>query len=163
MVNPIVRDKDSIQASLLLIELAAYLKQSGKTLLDKLDDVYEHFGFFQTDLEDIDLSSTSGLDKKIMQKLRQLSPDKLKEDGIIKRVDYLFGYETASPENPLNEILPKENVLKFLFEEGNWVCIRLSGTEPKIKIYYESSGKGKEEAAQNMRKIKNWIKKQIDF
>lgn len=163
LVNPVVRDKDSIQASLLLVELATYLKQSGKTLIDKMDDIYKKFGFSQTDLEDIDLSSTSGLDKKIMQKLRELSTDDLKRNGIIKKVDFLLDYESSFLEGNPGIVLPKENVLKFLFDGENWVCIRLSGTEPKIKIYYESSGKDEQTASQNMRTIKKWIKEQINF
>lgn len=136
LIKDFCRDKDAVQASILLCEAAQYYKDHEKTLVDILNELYKKHGF----IEDIQESKTfSGIDAEekingIIDEYRNGNLNELEGRKIIAKEDYLKGirYENGV-ERKLN--LPKSNVIKFFLEDGSWVVIRPSGNEPKIKYY----------------------------
>lgn len=138
LFNPIARDKDGLQAVLLLCEIANQLKQQGQTLGDYLGDIYNEFGVYLEDLISIELV---GVDRKEkLERLFSAFEREFNEDAIV-----IENYETSQAYDVRNDnfeeiMLPKERVIKFRYEDGSWVCIRPSGTEPKMKIYLGVTG-----------------------
>lgn len=141
------RDKDAIVASMLVCEMAAYLKQNGKTILSALDDLYKTYGYYYAYVQSVELEGADAMDKaaKIMSDIRAETPETIggaKVTGVrdyqIKRsVDLITG-ETSDIH------LPKSNVLELLLGEKGSVIVRPSGTEPKVKYYYTVVGDTKE-------------------
>jgi len=121
------RDKDAVGATLLVCEAAAHYKAQGLTLYDVLQNLYKKYGFFLETTESITLKGVEGVEniKKIMANLRQNPPQKINGIGVVEARDYLSGKEK----------LPMSDVLYYALEDKSWVCVRPSGTEPKIKIY----------------------------
>ena len=155
LVQPFVRDKDAIQAVLLLTEVAAHFKSEGKTLYDGLQALYEKYGYF--------------LEKTISVTVQGLEgPDKIKAllDGLRKEVPSNFGgikvsvaqdfavNQQVDAEGVVSEIgLPTSNVLKYILEDGSWIAVRPSGTEPKIKFYMGVKAATQEEAEEKLAKF----------
>ncbi len=136
VIKDFVRDKDSIQALLLISEVANKLLLEGKTLYDKLLDLYSEFGYYIEDLTNIQLEGVIGENriKEIMNYFRLNKPTIINELEVVKVEDY---NKSIKYENNLETVinLPKSNVLKFILIDGSWVALRPSGTEPKLKIY----------------------------
>lgn len=122
------RDKDAVVAAMLICEMAADYKTRGRTLYDGLIDIYKKYGFVKSGLVSKTLQGIDGAGKirAIMQNLRQNSPKNIGEYKVCDTLDYLSGYPG----------MPKSDVLKFFLDKG-WFAVRPSGTEPKIKFYYE--------------------------
>lgn len=158
VVKDFVRDKDSIQALLLLSEVANIGALTGKTLYDYLEYLYSVHGFYKEDLVNFVLEGAAGEAriKEVMDHFRNNKPSDLNGNKVISSEDYL---ESTREENgvvtPL--VLPKSNVLKFVLEDGSWFVLRPSGTEPKLKIYIGVKGTSKEDSS-NLNKV---IKDQI--
>ena len=125
-----VRDKDAVVASCLVAECAAWAADSGKTLYALLQDIYNEFGYYKEVLVSVTKQGKSGLEEiqNIMKRYRQAPPAELAGSRVVKVVDYNKPEETG---------LPKSNVLQFYAEDGTVVSVRPSGTEPKIKFYFE--------------------------
>lgn len=133
LASTFVRDKDAVQIALLTAEMVAYYKEQDKTLLEVLDDLYEKYGYYRESLLSLTFEGVEG-QKKIMEIMgcfRSNPPKKFNGTKVIRVEDYQTGY--ANTFEPLE--LPKANVLKFVLEDGTWICIRPSGTEPKCKFY----------------------------
>lgn len=132
------RDKDAVLASMLICEAAAWYKQQGMTLIDVLESLYQQYGTFKERLESRTLKGKEGMEqiRRIMEDWRSNPPQQVNGVKVTGVLDYLQGIDG----------LPKENVLKFLLEDGSWFCIRPSGTEPKIKIYFAVRGNSHEDA-----------------
>ena len=131
-----VRDKDGVNASLLLCEATCACMERGKTLYDALQRLYRQYGYFKETGLSVVLPGKDGVEKMqaIMAGLRQTPPAELAGLRVTAVRDFLRGVRTeGEKEEPLD--FPKSNVLYFELEGGNWVCIRPSGTEPKIKLY----------------------------
>ena len=126
LVGGHARDKDAVVASALLCEMAAYYKAEGKTLLDVLEALYNEYGFYLDALDSFSFAGMAGEARiaQIMSELRTLGTGFMA--GMTEMTDYLCA-ELG---------LPKADVLKFRFEDGSWIAVRPSGTEPKIKLYY---------------------------
>lgn len=122
-----VRDKDAVNSAMLISEMTGYYKKQGKSLLDVLDDIYKEFGYYSNNVISIVLEGLDGQAKisRIMEYVRNNPLKELNGLKVEKIVDYKFD-ETG---------IPKSNVLKFYFNEGSWLALRPSGTEPKIKLY----------------------------
>ena len=136
VIKDFVRDKDSIQAMLLLSEVANKELVEGRTLYDYLIALYEKHGFYTEDLVNIVLEGEIGEAKikKMISYFRDNKPSKVWELDVVKVEDYLLS--TRYENNKETEILlPKSNVLKFVLSDGSWFVLRPSGTEPKLKIY----------------------------
>ncbi|NMB08462.1 MAG: phospho-sugar mutase [Tissierellia bacterium] len=131
----LVRDKDGVISSMLIAEMAAYYKKQGKTLLDKLEELYKEHGYYLEKLISIVLEGIEGSERigRIMDSFRKEPIKNIDNMKLIKTVDYLYD-ETGEP---------KSNVLKYYFDDGSWYAIRPSGTEPKIKIYIYSKDDNK--------------------
>lgn len=132
-----VRDKDAVSSAMMIVEMAAYYKKHGKTLLDVLNEIYDEFGYYGEKLISVVLEGLDGqaLIGRIMEEFRKNPIKEMGEMKLTNIIDYKFD-ETG---------LPKSNVLKYIFNDGSWYVLRPSGTEPKIKLYIYSVGKGKED------------------
>lgn len=132
------RDKDAVQASLLICEAAAYYKQQGLSLYDVLLELYAQYGYYQEHLESITLKGKDGMEKilAIMNDWRSNPPAEVAGVQVERLLDYAKGIDG----------LPRENVLKFMLADGSWFCLRPSGTEPKIKLYFAVCGQSLEDA-----------------
>ncbi|MGM9551153.1 MAG: phospho-sugar mutase [Clostridia bacterium] len=131
LIAPFVRDKDAVQSSLMLCEAAAFYKAQGKTLYDALNDIYAEFGYYKDHLTSVTIPGEDGAAriKKILSDLR--SNPKSTVYGI--KVKKVQDFSTAEM---IVRGFPKSNVLKYILEDGTWIAIRPSGTEPKCKFYY---------------------------
>lgn len=148
LVGTYARDKDAVVASMLVAQMAADYKKHGKTMYDGLMSLYNQYGYFLQEVVSIVLDGMEGAEKikGIMEKLRAKTPQ---IDGVeINTVlDYSEGLDG----------LPKSNVLKYLLPEKAWFVARPSGTEPKIKIYFEVKGKTYDEAKEKVEKLRDSV------
>ncbi len=136
-----VRDKDGVNASLLIAEAACVCMDEGITLNDRLQQLYERYGYYCERVQSTTLPGKDGLKdmQEIMARLRRQPPTKVGSFAIAAVRDYLSGHRTQGGHaEPLNS--PPSDVLYYELEEGNWLCIRPSGTEPKIKMYVNTRG-----------------------
>lgn len=153
-----VRDKDGVVASMLIAEMFAWYKSRGLTLYDALINLYEKYGYEKEALDSFTLKGKEGIEKiqNAMEHLRNEMPAKFGNTAVKAVRDYKKGIRTdirTGIEKPLS--LPESNVLYFETENDFWFCVRPSGTEPKIKIYYGVSGSSYENsrnALENLRK-----------
>lgn len=137
------RDKDAVVASMVLCEAAAFYKQQGKTLWDAMIDMYEKYGYYKDDVQSVTLKGIEGLEKiqTIMNTLRDNTPAVFGDWTVEKARDYQkdvvvdMASGTTTPTG-----LPKSNVLYYELNDAAWVCVRPSGTEPKVKFYYGVKG-----------------------
>ena len=142
-----VRDKDGVNASLLIAEVAAACKAEGITLYDRVQEIFAKYGYFVEKVVSKTLPGKDGLTrmKEIMKELRANPPKEIGGMKVTAVRDYLKGVRVAEGgEEPTG--LPASDVLYFELEGGCWVCVRPSGTEPKIKLYVNSNAMDKAEA-----------------
>ncbi|MGY3723906.1 phosphoglucomutase [Granulicatella balaenopterae] len=137
LIKPFVRDKDAIQAVLLLTEIAIATKKEGKTLFDRLQDLYEKHGYFAEKTNSIVFPGIEGAEKisNLMINLRENSPQSIGGLEVVKLFDFQKRIATSKSGETEDLVQTKSNVLKFILEDGSWVAARPSGTEPKIKFY----------------------------
>ena len=148
LIGDFVRDKDAVQASVLIAEAAARFKEKGLTLLDGLDALNEEYGYYQEALESITLKGKSGMAEieKIMNYFRSAEFITEFPQSLLVE-DYSTGQILDHATGTTYQLtLPKSNVLKFKTPENLWFCIRPSGTEPKIKFYFGVNGETKAES-----------------
>ena len=135
-----MRDKDAVNAVMLVCELANHLKTQGLTLLDRLNTLYQTYGDFKTYLATYEFPGVEGMNK-IQSIMAMFRSNELKAqiDGVDHIGDYKLGYISyKDKKEPTN--LPISDVIKFFFEDNATITIRPSGTEPKLKIYYFANG-----------------------
>jgi len=164
IVKDFVRDKDSLQACLILSEAANYYKAQGQTLVDVVNELYERYGYYYDLQENITLPGVDGTAriKAIMSGLRENPPRELGGLQVIMSEDYKTQKRrTADREEDISDFVVSD-VLKYFLEAGNWVAVRPSGTEPKCKFYYCVIGKDQAEAKQTTAAIKTDLDKYID-
>ena len=155
LVQPFVRDKDAIQAVLLLTEVAAHFKSEGKTLYDGLQALYEKYGYF---LEKTISVTVQGLEgpakiKALLDVLRKEVPSNFGGIKVALAQDFAVNQQVDA-EGIVSEIgLPTSNVLKYILEDGSWIAVRPSGTEPKIKFYMGVKAATQEEAEEKLAKF----------
>ena len=143
------RDKDAVVASMTLCEAAAYSKTQGKTLWDAMIDMYENYGYYKDDVKAITLKGIEGLEKiqTILETLRADAPKEIGGYKVLKVRDYKKDTITDLADGKVTPTgLPASNVLYYELEDDAWVCVRPSGTEPKVKFYYGIKGTSLEEA-----------------
>lgn len=149
LIGTYARDKDAIVATMALCEAAAYYKTQGKTLWDAMIDMYEKYGYYIDDVKSISLAGIEGLEKiqSIMETLRTDPPKEIAGLTVISVRDYKKNeiVDTRTGEvKPTG--LPSSNVLYYNLTDDAWLCVRPSGTEPKIKFYYGIKGSSMEDA-----------------
>ncbi len=156
-----VRDKDAVNASMLIIEMAAYYKTQGKTLVDVMNGLYEKHGMYLNSLLNFGFEGADGMKKmaEMMDELRNNPPAEIGNIKVVKVSDYLTGKAkfTATGETETIE-LPSSNVISFSMDNDNNVVVRPSGTEPKIKIYITSHSDSRENAENQTQVIADSIK-----
>lgn len=142
LIKPFVRDKDAIQAVLLVAEIAAYYRSRGLTLTDGIDEIYKEYGYFAEKTISVTLSGVDGAAeiKKIMDKFRENGPKQFNNTDIVLLED--FQKQTATKNDGIisNLTTPPSNVLKYTLADDSWIAVRPSGTEPKIKFYIATVG-----------------------
>lgn len=145
------RDKDAIVASMTLCEAAAYYKTQGKTLWDAMIDMYEKYGYYKDDVKAITLKGIEGLEKiqSILETLRADAPKEIGGYQVTEARDYKKDTITDMKTGNVTPTgLPSSNVLYYELTDDAWVCVRPSGTEPKVKFYYGVKGTSLEDAEQ---------------
>lgn len=142
LIKPFVRDKDAIQAVLLVAEIAAYYRSQGLTLADGIDQIYQEYGYFAEKTISVELSGVDGAAqiKAIMAKFRDEAPSQFNQTAI--RLFEDFAKQTAIHEDGSVTALttPPSDVLKYTLTDDSWFAVRPSGTEPKIKFYIATVG-----------------------
>ena len=147
-----VRDKDGVNACMLIAEAASwYKKMYNKTLVDAIDMLYEQYGYYGDKVTSFVLPGKDGLEKmqEVMKSLRENPPKAFGEKKVLAVRDYLTSVRTQGDQTEALT-LPKSNVLYFELEDGAWICIRPSGTEPKIKLYVNAVSKSHEETQRQL-------------
>lgn len=147
------RDKDAVVAAALICEAGAYYKQQGKSLYDVLQDVYKQHGTHLEELRSLTMKGKAGMEqiRSIMDSWRRSSPASVASLRVVDVLDYTQGIDG----------LPKENVLKFMLEGGSWFCLRPSGTEPKIKIYFAACGSSRQETESLLQQMEREVMSKI--
>ena len=159
------RDKDAVVASLLICEMAAYYKSRGMSLYDGLMELYDTYGVYKEIIHSITLKGIEGIEnmKKIMDTLRKDAPSEIAGVKVTETRDYLedkivdVATGKVSPTN-----LPKSNVLYFTLADDTWFCVRPSGTEPKIKIYFGTKADTVENAEKKIATAQDGITKVVN-
>lgn len=164
LISPFVRDKDAPQACLMLAEAACYYKAQGKTLVDVLDGLYEELGTYQESQTSITLAGKEGAEriKEIIATFRNDAPKEIGGLKVRANEDYgtLKHYENGAETDLVG--FTKSDVLKFYLEDGSWIAVRPSGTEPKCKFYYCVCGTSKENAKEKTEILQAAMKKAIE-
>ncbi|HEQ4459813.1 TPA: phospho-sugar mutase [Streptococcus pyogenes] len=142
LIKPFVRDKDAIQAVLLVAEIAAYYRSRGLTLADGIDEIYKEYGYFAEKTISVTLSGVDGAAeiKKIMNKFRENGPKQFNNTDIVLLEDFQKQTATKNDGTISNLTTPPSNVLKYTLADNSWIAVRPSGTEPKIKFYIATIG-----------------------
>ena len=149
LIGTYARDKDAVSASVALCEAAAYYKTKNMTLWDAMVAMYEKYGYYKDAVKAIGLKGIEGLAKiqNIMETLRNEAPAKVGEYDVVSARDYKLDTIKDMKTGAVTETgLPASNVLYYDLNDGAWVCVRPSGTEPKIKFYYGVKGTSLEDA-----------------
>lgn len=149
LIGTHARDKDAIVATMALCEAAAYYKTMGKTLWDAMIDMYEKYGYYKDGIQSITLSGKEGLEKiqSILETLRNNTPSEIAGYKVVSARDYKLDTVKNMETGAVTTTgLPSSNVLYYDLTDDAWLCVRPSGTEPKVKFYYGVKGTSLEDA-----------------
>ena len=151
LVGTHARDKDAVVSSMLICQMAAWYKKQGKDLVVALEELYEKYGYYLDVLDSFVLKGKDGAEKiaSLMVLFREKGIELF--TGLKEVIDYSAGVGD----------LPKEDVLRFIWNDGSWMAVRPSGTEPKIKVYYSIKEQSKEKAQERFEKIRDKIHSMI--
>ncbi|WP_049517511.1 phospho-sugar mutase [Streptococcus anginosus] len=155
LIKPFVRDKDAIQAVLVVAELAAYYRSRGLTLADGIEEIYKEYGYYAEKTISVTLSGVDGAEqiKAIMSKFRDNAPKEFNATAITITEDFKAQTATDSDGNVTKLTTPPSDVLKYTLTDGSWIAVRPSGTEPKIKFYIAVVGDSSQDAQTKLAKI----------
>lgn len=159
LIKPFVRDKDAIQAVLIVAEIAAYYRSRGMTLADGIDEIFEEYGYFAEKTISVTLSGKDGAEqiKAIMAKFRDNSPEQFNATDIAVFEDFALQTKTDKDGNVEKLTTPPSDVLKYTLADDSWFAVRPSGTEPKIKFYIATVGETLAEAEEKIANIEKEI------
>ncbi|ENY8883983.1 phospho-sugar mutase [Clostridioides difficile] len=154
LIGTHARDKDGVVSSLMICEMAAYYSSKGMNLYEALIDTYNKFGYYKEDLKSVTLKGIDGIKKikEMMLYFRSVKIDNVADVKVDKILDYKEGVDD----------LPKSDVLKFLLEDGSWIAIRPSGTEPKIKFYFGANSDNQEDVEFKLNNLISYILNVVD-
>ncbi len=156
LIGTHARDKDAIVATMALCEAAAYYKTQGKTLWDAMVDMYDKYGYYKDDIQSITLKGIEGLQKiqEILETLRKNPPTEVGGYQVVKARDYQAEtVKDIATGDVTGTGLPKSNVLYYDLTDDAWLCVRPSGTEPKVKFYYGIKGSSLADADEKSAKL----------
>ena len=165
LIGTHARDKDAIVATMALCEAAAYYKQKGMTLWDAMIEMYERYGYYKDDVKSITLKGIEGLAKiqQIMDKLRNNTPSEIGPYKVVSARDYKLDTKKDMVTGEVTTTgLPSSNVLYYDLTDDAWLCVRPSGTEPKIKLYYGVKGTSLEDAAAKSAELGKYAQTLLD-
>ncbi|WP_312833723.1 phospho-sugar mutase [Sedimentibacter saalensis] len=165
LAGTFVRDKDAVIASMLICEMAAYYKRNGKTLLEVLKDIYREHGYYIEETISLTFAGASGQSKmkSIMENFRENKLSSIAGKNIPYIYDYKMGIELNLLTGKTEHLsYPKSDVLKFCFENGSWLVLRPSGTEPKLKVYFSINEENESKSTQVLENTKKEILSIID-
>ena len=156
LIKPFVRDKDAIQAVLVVAELAAYYRSRGLTLADGIEEIYKEYGYYAEKTISVTLSGVDGAEqiKAIMAKFRNNAPKEWNATTITVVEDFKAQISTAADGTVTALTTPPSDVLKYTLADGSWIAVRPSGTEPKIKFYIAVVGESNEDSQAKIANIK---------
>ena len=148
LIKPFVRDKDAIQAVLVVAELAAYYRSRGLTLADGIEEIYKEYGYYAEKTISVTLSGVDGAEqiKAIMAKFRDNAPKEFNNTSITVVEDFKAQTSTTTDGTVTALTTPPSDVLKYTLADGSWIAVRPSGTEPKIKFYIAVVGESNEDS-----------------
>ncbi len=161
-----VRDKDAVDASMLICEMAAFYRKQGKSILQQLNALYEEYGMFFHTQQSFVCEGESGMERMsgIMEQLRTAPPQRIEQYDVVGIEDYEKSEIVDIRSGAITPItLPKSNVLAFRLQNEARIVVRPSGTEPKIKVYYTTTGKTSEEATSLTKLLQNSFTKILGF
>ena len=155
LIKPFVRDKDAIQAVLVVAELAAYYRSRGLTLADGIEEIYKEYGYYAEKTISVTLSGVDGAEqiKAIMAKFRNNAPKEWNATEITVVEDFKAQTSTAADGTVTALTTPPSDVLKYTLADGSWIAVRPSGTEPKIKFYIAVVGESNEDSQSKIASI----------
>ena len=155
LIKPFVRDKDAIQAVLVVAELAAYYRSRGLTLADGIEEIYKEYGYYAEKTISVTLSGVDGAEqiKAIMAKFRNNAPKEWNATEITVVEDFKAQTSTAADGTVTTLTTPPSDVLKYTLADGSWIAVRPSGTEPKIKFYIAVVGESNEDSQSKIANI----------
>lgn len=165
LIGDFVRDKDAVQACLFAAEAAAYYKTQGKSLYDKLLELYEQYGWYQEALESVTLKGREGAEQiaKVMEMFRHEPPEEITGKTVMIAEDYETKKRWHLDRGTFEPLhLPRSNVLKYTTEDGNWFCLRPSGTEPKLKLYFGVCGETLAESTETLNHMKTNVMNRVN-
>lgn len=154
LIGTHARDKDGVVSSLMICEMAAYYSLKGMNLYEALIDTYNKFGYYKEELKSVTLKGIDGI-KKIKEMMLYFRSVKIDNVADVK-VDKILDYKDRVDD------LPKSDVLKFLLEDGSWIAIRPSGTEPKIKFYFGANSDKQEDVEFKLKNLISYILNVVD-
>ena len=159
LIKPFVRDKDAIQAVLVVAELAAYYRSRGLTLADGIEEIYKEYGYYAEKTISVTLSGVDGAEqiKAIMAKFRNNAPKEWNATAITVVEDFKAQTATAADGTVTTLTTPPSDVLKYTLADGSWIAVRPSGTEPKIKFYIAVVGESNEDSQAKIANIETEI------
>ena len=159
LIKPFVRDKDAIQAVLVVAELAAYYRSRGLTLADGIEEIYKEYGYYAEKTISVTLSGVDGAEqiKAIMAKFRNNAPKEWNATEITVVEDFKAQTSTAADGTVTALTTPPSDVLKYTLADGSWIAVRPSGTEPKIKFYIAVVGESNEDSQAKIANIEDEI------
>ena len=148
LIKPFVRDKDAIQAVLVVAELAAYYRSRCLTLADGIEEIYKEYGYYAEKTISVTLSGVDGAEqiKAIMAKFRENGPKEFNSTEVSITEDFKAQTSTAADGTVTTLTTPPSDVLKYTLADGSWIAVRPSGTEPKIKFYIAVVGESNEDS-----------------
>lgn len=165
LISSFSRDKDAVQSAVMAVEMAHYWQGKGMTLLDALDELYETYGYFSEGMSSLTLEGKKGVEQiqTMMDTFRREDFTEIAGLQVEKIEDYQAGERLNVASGKMERIrLPEENVLKFILEGSSWVCLRPSGTEPKIKCYYGVCTASEETSAKQIEALKETMDKKME-
>lgn len=165
LTGPFVRDKDGVVTCMLVAEMAAFYKSRGMSVYDGLQEIYKKYGYYVEDITSFLLKGKEGIRKisNVMDNLRSNKPERFNDHQVTAVRDYLSGERVDMLTNETQQLsLPQSNVLYYEMSGGAWLCIRPSGTEPKIKIYYGVSEKSMSLAEGKLRNMERAVLDKIE-
>ncbi|MFC5631443.1 MULTISPECIES: phospho-sugar mutase [Streptococcus] len=159
LIKPFVRDKDAIQAVLMVAEIAAYYRSRGLTLADGIDEIFKEYGYFAEKTISVTLSGKDGAEqiKAIMAKFRDNAPEQFNKTDIALFEDFALQKAVTLDGTTTDLTTPPSDVLKYTLTDDSWFAVRPSGTEPKIKFYIATVGETLAEAEEKIANIETEI------
>ncbi|MFJ7921383.1 phospho-sugar mutase [Lysinibacillus fusiformis] len=160
LAGSFVRDKDAVQIALLTAEMAAYYDEHDLTLLDVLNSLYKQYGYYQEKLLSFTYDGVEGqqIITHIMEHLRNSKPTEMAGIKVREVEDYKSGFIYLANDDKQTLSLPVTDVLKYILEDGSWICVRPSGTEPKCKVYIGVKKDNKAEVDETLANIEEFMR-----